>query len=248
MFSFQGLSVCACAYRFVSDNEMLHVAKKYLEGNSAVFIRLMFHWVHLLLILFRDTKTWRQILIKKAHCVSLPGNTSAVCLFCSVWPVGMKNSIYTNTVYLSQQLTRWNPWKQSLVLRNTTPAKSKSYMKSWSLKKSFLLQLTYMFYLFIFLCIVFLGAHISDIFDRVGGAKVASCTSNAYKTLYTVPHVQYFSYLFLYHFLSCLAVEARAKHGHSVVHKYTSKWPMLKCVTYSWSQFIYWPAYGSIRE
>lgn len=133
------ICVCVRAYRSVSDNEMLHVAKKYLEGNSAVFIRLMFHWVHLLLILFRDTKTWRQILIKKAHCVSLPGNTSAVCLFCSVWPIGMKNSIYTNTVYLSQQLTWWNPWKQPLVLRNTTPAKSKSYIKLWSLKKSFLL-------------------------------------------------------------------------------------------------------------
>lgn len=93
------LSLCMCvwcvrapAYRSaVCDNEMLHVAKRHQEGESRLFfIRIMFHWVHRLFILFRDTKTWWQILIKRAHCASLPGNTPAFCLVNHCEPQGRK--------------------------------------------------------------------------------------------------------------------------------------------------------------
>lgn len=48
----------------------------------------------------------------------------------SLCAIGMKNSIYTNTVYLLQKLTRCNPLKQSPVLRNTTSTSKSKMMVS----------------------------------------------------------------------------------------------------------------------
>lgn len=70
------ICVCAPAYRSaVSDNKTLHVAKRHLEGKQGCFsLRSCFECTFSSFCL-ETQKTWWWILIKKAHCVSLPGNT-----------------------------------------------------------------------------------------------------------------------------------------------------------------------------
>lgn len=97
----------------------------------------MLCWAHLLVILSRDTKTWRLFLTKNAQCVSLPGNTHAFCFLNHCVPKGEKKIYFhehglpitkTDTV---QSRNKKNKNKNP-VLRNTTTT---NILPLWSLKK-----------------------------------------------------------------------------------------------------------------
>ncbi len=121
--------ICECVPAYssaVCDNEMLHVAKRHLGGEQgcfslgSCFTECTFSSFCLETEKHDDRSSSKRYTVYhyRKHPCFLFGESPCA--------IGMKNSIYTNTVYLIQKLTWCSPWKQSPALRSTTTTTRKS--------------------------------------------------------------------------------------------------------------------------